>query len=751
MRKKILFFISVLVVPFFVQSQSVDLIGFDGWMESAYVKWHPVSGAESYNVYYSGNGISNKKIDNQLIRSYGSYFRADVLGISAGAYTIDVKPVISGVEGTATSTGSITVLAHDRTGFAFSNGRVPGAYKADGTPKDGAIILYITQNTKNSVSLNVTGANSNPCVGLQTILEGFKKGKDTRPLIIRLIGQITDLSYMDKGDIVIENKNNASSYITLEGVGDDAVADGWGIRIKSASNIEIRNIGTMNCDSNEGDNIGLQQDNDYVWVHHVDFFYGDAGGDSDQAKGDGALDSKRSGFVTFSYNHFWDTGKSNLLGNGTEDPKYLTYHHNWYDHSDSRHPRVRCHSVHVYNNYYDGNSKYGVGSTNASSVFVEANYFRNCKYPMLTSMQGSDIFYGTGGTFSSENGGTIKAFNNHIAGETRFVPYNFNAPTDDFDAIVVADKSNAIPSSIVSKKGGSTYNNFDTNSSVMYSYTPDAPEDVPAKVMQNAGRMFGGDFKWDFDNAVDDQSYAVNSALKSALTNYTTKLVSIQGDADGENGGEPGEGGGSGEGEEPGEITPGDEDHNFTLSGTNSTFYTISGNLSDSKGTVVYNGLTLTQCLKVESSTSIKFTLTETGTLTLIFNDNFSKKIKIDGVNYTAVNGILEVELDAGLHEITKGDTGNLFYMSLDMGISTNVIHAESEKISVYPNPVANTLHISSIEKVEKVEVYKLSGRLIKSVSFGLDQIDLSDLNQGSYLIVIHTQDGVFKKLILKK
>lgn len=37
---------------------------------------------------------------------------------------------------------------------------------------------------------------------------------------------------MLNGDVVIENKNNASSYITLEGVGDDAVADGWGLRIK---------------------------------------------------------------------------------------------------------------------------------------------------------------------------------------------------------------------------------------------------------------------------------------------------------------------------------------------------------------------------------------------------------------------------------------------------------------------------------------------------------------------------------------
>ena len=54
----------------------------EGWLESAYAEWAPVSGATSYNVYCDGN-----KIDNQLIRSYGSYMRADVLGIKGGSHT----------------------------------------------------------------------------------------------------------------------------------------------------------------------------------------------------------------------------------------------------------------------------------------------------------------------------------------------------------------------------------------------------------------------------------------------------------------------------------------------------------------------------------------------------------------------------------------------------------------------------------------------------------------------------------------
>ncbi|MDR1747725.1 MAG: hypothetical protein LBR47_01540, partial [Spirochaetaceae bacterium] len=226
-----------------------------GWLESAYVTWTAVSDAESYNVYYKKSSASSfTKIDTQLVRSYGNYFRADVLGLSAGSYTLKVASVSSGGAETSSSEAGVTVVSYDRSGYAFTNGRIPGAYKADGTPKDNAVILYVTENTKNTVSLEVTGATKNPCVGLQTILDGFKKGNDTRPLIIRLIGQITDLSYMLDGDVVIENKNNDSSYITIEGVGNDAVADGWGIRVKNASNVEIRNIGFMNCNSGEGDN-----------------------------------------------------------------------------------------------------------------------------------------------------------------------------------------------------------------------------------------------------------------------------------------------------------------------------------------------------------------------------------------------------------------------------------------------------------------------------------------------------------------
>ncbi|VBB48433.1 Candidate pectin or pectate lyase (fragment) [uncultured Paludibacter sp.] len=750
MKKIIVIFIGLIFISP-IQAQSVSIIKSAGWLESAYVEWAPVTEAQSYNVYYSGAGISDKKIDTQLIRNYGTYFRADILGLKAGIYTIKVVPVISDVESVGTITPELIVVSHDRSGFGFWNGRIPGAYKVDGTPKDGAVILYITENSKNTISMDVTGANTNPCVGLQNILDGFKKGNDTRPLIVRLVGQITDLDYMLNGDIVIENKNNILGHITMEGVGEDAVADGWGLRIKNASNIEVRNIGFMNCNSDEGDNVGLQQDNDYIWVHNCDMFYGNSGSDADQIKGDGALDCKKSTYVTFSYNHFWDSGKSNLLGlsEGTTSGLFITYHHNWYDHSDSRHPRVRFYSAHVYNNYYDGIAKYGVGSTEGSSVFVEANYFRNCKYPMLISMQGSDVWnettqtndYKNMPTFSSEDGGIIKAFNNYMTGQRRFVPYgdaNYINSTVDFDAYVVSNRTDQVPSNTNSAYGANTYNNFDTNSSVMYNYTPDSPEDAETKVMQYAGRVTGGDLKWTFDNSVDDASYAVNSGLKSALTNYKTTLVSVQGDTTStEPGGDP-------------EPSPGDMIHNFTLSGKTSSFYTITGNLSTSYGSVNYNGLTLTQCLKIESSTNITFTTTQSGTVTLVFNSSYSGTVKIDGTVYTPSSGIITATLTSGAHTIVKGSGSNyLFYMNTIYD-STGVGIINNSKTAFYPNPITRYLYAPQDIELEQISIYSLSGTVLRQIKGNVKNIDLIDLTPGSYLLKAKTKQGMILQIIIK-
>ena len=533
-----------------VAEAKVNITESKGWFESAYVKWaNDLTNYSSYNVYYKASGDANyTKLDKELVRNYVTYGRADIVGIKAGKYTMKVVPVKSdGTEDTAEAaeTAELTAIAHDRTGFAFSSmteGKTNkagvtfnaadglGAYKTDGTLKDNARVVYVTANNAKSVSLAInTGSKEETFTGIQQIIYGYQKGADARPLCIRIVGTITD-SDCDKflssaEGIQIKGANDYMPMnITIEGIGDDATVWGFGFLIRSACSVELRNFGIMLC---MDDCVSIDTKNEHIWIHNLDLFYGNTGGDSDQAKGDGTLDLKgNSKYLTFSYNHLWDSGKASLCGMKSETgPNYITYHHNWFDHSDSRHPRVRTMSVHVYNNYFDGNSKYGVGVTSGGSAFVEANYFRNCKYPMLISKQGTDA---TGeGTFSGENGGVIKAFNNTVKNAKRLVYYAKD--NTEFDAYEVSSRSETVPSSVTAKAGGTHYDNFDTDNSIMYACTPDAPETVPATVTGwlGAGRMGHGDYQWQFNNKTEDENYGVIAALKSELNAYKSSLYDL--------------------------------------------------------------------------------------------------------------------------------------------------------------------------------------------------------------------------------
>ena len=60
----------------------------------------------------------------------------------------------------------------------------------------------------------------------------------------------------------------------------------------------------------------------------------------------------------------------------------------------------------------------------------------------------------------------------------------------------------------------------------MYEYTPDDAKDVPEIVKSKAGRIFGGDFKFEFSKD-DDSKSDVNSSLMSKIKAYKTGVIKI--------------------------------------------------------------------------------------------------------------------------------------------------------------------------------------------------------------------------------
>ena len=647
-----------------------------GWQESAYLKWAPFEGASSYNVY-----VDDKKIDAQLVRQYKSYYRADVLGLKEGTYSVKVVPVnADGAEIAGANTASnLVVKSYNREGFAHFKYDGVGAYNNDGTLKAGAKVLYITARSAKTVSTTVNTGKLETITGLQSIIDAYSKGKDKTPIAFRFIGKISlsDLDHTSSSAEGLQIKG-AEMNMTFEGVGDDATVYGFGFLLRDVKSVEFRNLAIMRC---LDDAMSLDTNNSHVWIHNMDLFYGKKGGAADQAKGDGTVDIKaNSQYITVAYNRFWDNGKASMCGMKTESgPNYITYHHNWFDHSDSRMARIRTMSVHMYNNYYLHNDVYGVGATMGSSVFMESNYFDATKRPIMSSKQGTDAK--GDGTFSGENGGLIKAYGNVFANKPdnfSYVPYAEN--NTSFDAYEVSDPSEQVPTSVKTLVGGTSYDNFDTNPSLMYAYAADKAADVPAIVegFYGAGRLNHGDI----DFVIPDETVVTNGhqqpwpALASLLDSYTSGVVKVFGESNaagegGSTGG--GETGGSGDG--GGTVTPieGTVLVTFTDSKPSSSIVTVSGNYSTNKGTATIDGTSYSTCVKMESATNISVTVDKKVTMTLYFSSADTKtNAKIDGKKPAEVNAVIDstaktmtVTLDAGSHTITKQDTCNLFGIKL--------------------------------------------------------------------------------------
>ncbi|WP_315022370.1 pectate lyase [Capnocytophaga leadbetteri] len=498
-----------------------------GWLETVYAKWKPIAGADGYHVYVKGGQYADySKVDAELIRLYNGYVRVDIPGLKAGTYSLKIVAVKGGEETQSGEVIGLKVLNYLREGFAHKNYSGVGAYNDDGTLKSGAVVIYVNKDNAKTVSARLGKAMF---TGLQAILNAYQKGNITTPLSVRILGLLrngdTDAFGSSTEGIQIKGKQADSEMnITIEGIGEDASIYGFGFLVRNAKSVEFRNLGIMRA---MDDGVSLDSNNSNIWVHHMDLFYGRASG-GDHIKGDGSIDVKTdSKFVTIDNCHFWDTGKTSMCGMNKETgPNYITYHHNWFDHSDSRHARVRTMSVHLWNNYYDGCAKYGIGATMGCSVFSENNYFRATKNPILISKQGSDEK--GAGKFSGEPGGMVKEYGSLFTengSESAYTPISYADNNSSFDFYHTISRNEKVPASVKTLYGGNTYNNFDTNTALMYSYNPDATSLVPSQVtgFYGAGRLNHGSLQFKFNNAIEDTNSTPIPALEALIDAYSGK------------------------------------------------------------------------------------------------------------------------------------------------------------------------------------------------------------------------------------
>lgn len=156
-----------------------------GYNEGAFVEFYKINNTSisDYNITYSlANSTTEYSVNSNLIRENDTKIRADILGITAGSYNITISLKNSSISKSST----VTVVSADRSGYAhFNNSTGVGAYNNDGTLKSNAVVVYVTDETKNTVKATLNGKEY---TGLVNILQN--QSKSSYPLVIRIIGRI---------------------------------------------------------------------------------------------------------------------------------------------------------------------------------------------------------------------------------------------------------------------------------------------------------------------------------------------------------------------------------------------------------------------------------------------------------------------------------------------------------------------------------------------------------------------------------
>jgi pectate lyase len=278
-----------------------------------------------------------------------------------------------------------------------------------------------------------TGGAGGPTVAVDTAAELLGAIATPGPLTICVSGTITLPAGM----------YDVTSDKSVVGVGSTAGITGGGFNIglpvsdvttapaDAVHNVIIQNLTFRGASD---DSINVQMFSHHVWIDHNDLAQGY----------DGLIDVKRgSSLVTVSWNHTHHHTKNMLLGhddsNGAQDTGRLrvTYHHNWFDATPQRNPRVRFGDpVHVFNNYYFYNTDTGVACQNNAGCLVEGNYFEDVEEPVTNTYAGpagrcvarNNVFAGESG--APDCSGTVTE-------PSAFYPYTLDDP-NAVKAIVTA-------------------------------------------------------------------------------------------------------------------------------------------------------------------------------------------------------------------------------------------------------------------------------------------------------------------------
>ncbi|KQT23387.1 hypothetical protein ASG22_13520 [Chryseobacterium sp. Leaf405] len=148
---------------------------------------------------------------------------------------------------------------------------------------------------------------------------------------------------------------------------------------------------------------------------------------------------------------------------------------------------------------------------------------------------------------------------------------------------------------------------------------------------------------------------------------------------------------------------------------------------------------------------------TITGQITYVINNGTPLVLNVNG--YSTPAGFIPNEFDVYSSPGTGNNATTTFGIDNYRVLASNTSAilaidettvAKNEGISIYPNPVVDYLTIKSDKKVNKVEVFDMSGRNVNAELNG-EKVNVTDLSSGNYIINIETKEGKTSKKFIKK
>ncbi|WP_051230611.1 leucine-rich repeat domain-containing protein [Epilithonimonas caeni] len=106
--------------------------------------------------------------------------------------------------------------------------------------------------------------------------------------------------------------------------------------------------------------------------------------------------------------------------------------------------------------------------------------------------------------------------------------------------------------------------------------------------------------------------------------------------------------------------------------------------------------------------------------------------------------------------EIEKSYVQSLVSTNITVTSDCSLLQTENisktKKISVFPNPVKDILNLETSEKIKKVEILDLSGRLMKAnLKVENNKISVSDIVRGYYILKVYTEHSVIDSKFIKE